>query len=123
MAPADAEELVGGAVAEAAGGLGPLVQRLWEEATSQVAGQCKAILQVRLVVVLCVFFFALGVCLVCALCVCLSVCLCSVLFICVCYVFVSSVCVSVCVSLRLFLFGVPVPARHARAYNAILSPC
>ena len=48
MAPGDAEELVGEAVAEAAGGLGPLVQRLWREATSQVAGQCKAILQVCL---------------------------------------------------------------------------
>ena len=61
MAKGDAEDLVGEAVAEAAGELAPLVQRLWQEATSQVAGQCKAILQVcafvLLVVVVLFFFF------------------------------------------------------------------
>ena len=64
MAKGDAEDLVGEAVAEAAGELAPLVQRLWQEATSQVAGQCKAILQVCAFVLLvvevlffCFFFF------------------------------------------------------------------
>ncbi|CAN0375511.1 unnamed protein product [Ascophyllum nodosum] len=41
----EAKELVGEAVAEAAGAWGTLVQDLWAKATSQVAEQCMAMLQ------------------------------------------------------------------------------
>lgn len=43
----DAKELVGQAVAEGVGAWGGLVQNLWKKATTQVAEQCTAMLQVR----------------------------------------------------------------------------
>lgn len=43
----EAKALMGEAIREAVGAWEPLVDRLWEKATSQVAEQCTAMLQVK----------------------------------------------------------------------------